>query len=343
MHTFPTHLIDSLPTMAASHNSTLLAAITPTTLDPPFYYTPRQHLFDWITDRNLSLLAPVAIYWVLSTIFHILDTLELPYFERHRIHPSSEVTKRNRVGFWTVLNGVIFQQVVQTILGLIVIDSDERLLRTEVLKDHVASMAWLAPRVADVTFLFLGKNVGMTVLNAYGARLVNFAYWWAIPTFQLLAGFCIIDTWQYWLHRTMHVYPTLYKMFHSHHHRLYVPFAFGALYNHPVEGLLLDSLGAAIAQMATFMTIRQATLLFFLSSWKTVDDHCGYKLWWDPCQLFFNNNADYHDIHHQSYGIKANFAQPFFTNWDYLLGTQMTREQAQQRHAQAKARAAKSQ
>lgn len=33
------------------------------------------------------------------------------------------------------------------------------------------------------------------------------------------------------------------------------------------------------------------------------------------------NNAEYHDIHHQSWGIKTNFSQPFFTVWDRALGT----------------------
>lgn len=137
-----------------------------------------------------------------------------------------------------------------------------------------------------------------------------------------------MDSWQYWLHRTMHVYPTLYRQIHSQHHRLYVPFAFGAQYQHPIEGLLLDTLGAGGASILTFMTVRQATLLFVLSTWKTVDDHCGYRLWWDPCQMLFYNNADYHDIHHQAFGIKANFSQPFFTNWDVLLGTHMSRAEA---------------
>jgi sphinganine C4-monooxygenase len=34
-----------------------------------------------------------------------------------------------------------------------------------------------------------------------------------------------------------------------------------------------------------------------------------------------SNNAAYHDIHHQSWGIKTNFSQPFFTVWDRVLGT----------------------
>jgi hypothetical protein len=83
----------------------------------------------------------------------------------------------------------------------------------------------------------------------------------------------------------MHEVPFLYRNFHSHHHRLYVPYAFGALYNHPVEGFLLDTLGATIAEAASAMTVRQKILLFGFASLKTVDDHSGYKLWWDPMQV----------------------------------------------------------
>jgi len=60
---------------------------------------------------------------------------------------------------------------------------------------------------------------------------------------------------------------------------------------------------------------------FVGSMMKTVDDHCGYALPWDPLQHITSNNAAYHDIHHQSWGIKNNFSQPFFTIWDRLLGT----------------------
>ena len=83
----------------------------------------------------------------------------------------------------------------------------------------------------------------------------------------------------------MHEVPYLYRNFHSHHHRLYVPYAFGALYNHPVEGFLLDTLGATIAEAASAMTVRQKILLFGFASLKTVDDHSGYKIWWDPMQV----------------------------------------------------------
>ncbi|KAL1406827.1 Sphingolipid C4-hydroxylase sur2 [Vanrija albida] len=330
---FPTAILDYLPSFNEARNSTLLAAMAPAAANPPFYHTTRPHIFDFISDRYLALAAPVLVYWVLSTVFHALDTLELPYFEARRIHDSAETKAKNRAGFWQVIRAVLFQQFIQTLVGLLWVDSDDEILAHQVNVDHVAAMRFITPRVADLVLLLVGPKYGVKLLESRGHEIVNWVYWWGIPIVQMFAGFCIIDTWQYFLHRAMHTYPTLYRQFHSHHHRLYVPFAFGALYNHPVEGFLLDTLGAAIAELLTFMTVRQAILLFTLSTWKTVDDHCGYKLWWDPCQLFFANNADYHDIHHQSYGIKANFAQPFFTNWDYLLGTQMTRAQADARRS----------
>ena len=76
-----------------------------------------------------------------------------------------------------------------------------------------------------------------------------------------------------------------------------------------------------MAYLLTGMTTRQSIFFYTFSTIKTVDDHCGYALPWDPLQHVTSNNASYHDIHHQSWGIKTNFSQPFFTFWDALLGT----------------------
>jgi sphinganine C4-monooxygenase len=69
------------------------------------------------------------------------------------------------------------------------------------------------------------------------------------------------------------------------------------------------------------MTVRQSMIFYVFSTIKTVDDHCGYAFPWDPLQHITGNNAAYHDIHHQSWGIKTNFSQPYFTFWDRILGT----------------------
>jgi len=189
--------------------------------------------------------------------------------------------------------------------------------------------------VGVVRFVF-GKEMGGKVLQAKGADMVYFLYWWAIPIAQFCFAMFIIDTWQYFLHRLMHVNKFLYKQFHSVHHRLYVPYAYGSLYNHPVEGFLLDSVGAVLGESCTFMTVRQTILFFTFSTFKTVDDHCGYVFPFDPLQIMSGNNADYHDIHHQVVGIKSNFSQPFFIHWDVLLGTRLTRKDIDLRRQKAK-------
>lgn len=99
------------------------------------------------------------------------------------------------------------------------------------------------------------------------------------------------------MHRTAHQVTYLYRTIHSWHHRLYVPYAFGALYNHPFEGFALDTCGSVLAHELVGFTTRQALLFFIVSTMKTVDDHCGFAFPWDPFQHVTGNNADYHDIH----------------------------------------------
>jgi len=330
----PLDMIFHFPTLHAlspMSNTTLLSQITPKSLHPPIYHTLRPSILPHLSDKYLSLALPVIIYWVLSLAFHLLDTAQIPYFEARRIHESPEVLSRNKTTVRQVVTAVMWQQVIQTALGMVWLEDDEIILKREVFRDNLGGMASLAPKVGGMVLLLLGDRTGERVLKENGEAIVRWVYWWGIPIAQMLFAFFIIDTWQYFLHRLFHTSRFLYRHFHSVHHKLYVPYAFGALYNHPLEGFLLDTLGAALAQELSRMSIRQACLLFSLSTIKTIDDHCGYRLWWDPCQMFFANNADYHDIHHQAYGIKANFSQPFFTNWDKLLGTRMTREQAEKR------------
>jgi sphinganine C4-monooxygenase len=138
---------------------------------------------------------------------------------------------------------------------------------------------------------------------------------------QFFIAMMVLDTWQYFVHRYMHHNKFLYKHIHSHHHRLVAPYAFGALYNHPLEGVLLDTVGGALAFLISGMSPRASIFFFSFATIKTVDDHCGLWLPGNPFQILFKNNTAYHDIHHQLYGAKYNFSQPFFVMWDRILGT----------------------
>jgi len=140
---------------------------------------------------------------------------------------------------------------------------------------------------------------------------------------QIIIAMFVMDTWQYFVHRYMHQNKFLYRHIHSQHHRLVVPYAIGALYNHPIEGLLLDTVGGAISFLVSGMTARTAVIFFCFAVVKTVDDHCGLWLPGNIFHLFFQNNTAYHDIHHQLQGLKYNYSQPFFPIWDKILGTYM--------------------
>ncbi|KAJ5994746.1 hypothetical protein N7481_001723 [Penicillium waksmanii] len=310
---------------------------------PSYTLTERQPVFPPIPDNVVALLLPIVAYWVLSGIYHYLDVNN--YFEQYRLHTPAELSKRNRVSRWEVVRDMtglddynvatwaqrvrIAQRAIPTVLTILGVDATG-LAKSVSQNGHSILAGALAggsyPSMVQSMILDNGAEVTAPAFAGWELTLASFIYWYFVPSLQFLIAISIVDTWQYFLHRAMHLNRWLYVTFHSRHHRLYVPYAFGALYNHPVEGFLLDTAGTGIAFLVTGMTNRQAMWFFTCSTIKTVDDHCGYAFPWDPLQHFTSNNAAYHDIHHQSWGIKTNFSQPFFIFWDRLLNTQWTGE-----------------
>nr|POE86554.1 sphingolipid c4-hydroxylase sur2 [Quercus suber] len=330
-------------------------------------------LIPGISDAYTTMALPIIAYWTVSMIFHIIDEWDL--FPQYRLHTPAEVLKRNHVSRWDVFRDVVIQQVVQTIFGLALswFDPEATIGKEEydiaVWAQRVRFLQRTIPTVlamvgVDATTMarnLSGSNVMLAgalaggiypqltqtiITSGTSATVPAFAHWEiqvakaiyhvVVPAIQFFAAILVVDTWQYFLHRAMHMNKFLYTTFHSRHHRLYVPYAYGALYNHPFEGFLLDTLGTGIAYLATGMTIRQSMWFFTLSTIKTVDDHCGYAFPWDLLQHITSNNAGYHDVHHQSWGIKTNFSQPFFTFWDSLLGTKWTGGDVSARYERAK-------
>ena len=128
---------------------------------------------------------------------------------------------------------------------------------------------------------------------------------------QFAVAMIVLDGWQYAWHRYMHLNRFLYRHIHSWHHRLVVPYAFGSQYNHPIEGLLLDTLGGTLALVVLGMSPRASIFFFSLCTIK------GGNVF----QLCFWNNTAYHDVHHQLHGSRFNFSKPFFATWDKVFGT----------------------
>ncbi|EON62240.1 hypothetical protein W97_01461 [Coniosporium apollinis CBS 100218] len=328
---------------------------------PSYTLRPLPPLVPWLEDKYLTLLLPIIAYWAVSLFFHIIDTYDL--FSPYRLHTPEELTKRNHVSRRDVLRDVLVQQVIQTAFGVVLgmldpvtmTGSEDYDIAVWAQRIRIAQRAVpgllgavgldaqaLAKKIGSAYPMAAGALAGgqypglvqtatiegtQTLVPAFAGWEVQLAraiYHIGVPALQFLLGVLIVDTWQYFWHRAMHMNKWMYTAFHSRHHRLYVPYAYGALYNHPIEGFLLDTLGTGLAYLAAGMTVRQSMWFFTLSTIKTVDDHCGYALPFDPLQLITSNNAGYHDIHHQSWGIKTNFSQPFFTFWDRALGTMWT-------------------
>ncbi|CAH7669296.1 fatty acid hydroxylase superfamily-domain-containing protein [Phakopsora pachyrhizi] len=307
----------------------LITLIYPSNVKFPIYHFHRDSIIPQLSDPALALISPLFAYWAVSGFFTLLDHLQLPSVERYRIHEPEEVRKRNRVTPSEVIRAVVFQQFAQTVLGILYLDQSPP--GWIVNRDYLSEMRSYAGVVSHLIRIILPPKHAFWVLTRYGESITQFSYWWAVPILQFLWATFVMDTWQYFWHRGFHTNQFLYRHIHSIHHRLYCPYSYGALYNHPIEGFILDSLGAIVAHLASGMSIRQAILLFGISTAKTVDDHCGLALPWDPLQHLFGNNAAYHDIHHQQFGIKANFSQPYFIHWDVWMGTRMTEKEARLR------------
>ncbi|XP_057542894.1 sphinganine C4-monooxygenase 1-like [Amaranthus tricolor] len=203
--------------------------------------------------------------------------------DKYRLHSRKDEDEKNLVSKSTVIKGVILQQTVQAIVAII-----------------------LFAVTASADEASKEQRTSLIVLIC-----------------QVIVAMIVLDTWQYFMHRYMHHNKFLYRHIHSQHHRLVVPYAYGALYNHPLEGLLLDTIGGALSFLVSGMSPRTSIFFFSFATIKTVDDHCGLWLPGNLFHTFFQNNTAYHDVHHQLYGSKYNFSQPFFSWWDRILGTHM--------------------
>ncbi|XP_021299870.1 sphinganine C4-monooxygenase 2-like [Herrania umbratica] len=204
--------------------------------------------------------------------------------DNYRLHPKEDEDEKNFASKETVIKGVLWQQFRQFIAT--------NLLYMMTGGSHAGASS--------------GQPPSLTVI----AR-------------QFVVAMLVFDTYQYFLHRYLHHNKFLYRHLHSKHHRLVVPYPFGAIYSHPIEGFLFDILGGSLAIFLSGMSPRTSAFFSSFAAMKSVDDHCGLMLPGNPFHIFFENNTAYHDLHHQLYGGKYNFSQPFFAMWDRILGTHM--------------------
>lgn len=235
----------NMSSMPTKSNNSYLSDLPPL---PSYTLSPVQPLFPYISDFYLSLLAPVAAYWVLSIFFHYIDVMDI--WPQYRLHTPAEILKRNHVSRYEVARDVIVQQVIQTVVGAILglTEPEEMAGREEydiamwarririaqralpqllgaiglnaaaISKNVASSYPLLAGAIAGGKYPWL--TTGIDVVS--GAPVPAFArweilasetiYWVIVPIVQFFVAIAIVDTWQYFLHRAMHMNKWLYSM-----------------------------------------------------------------------------------------------------------------------------------
>ena len=229
--------------MAANHS------LYDATLPPLPEYTlyKRPDLVSWFPDNLGPVLAPVIVYWATSMIFHFFDVYDL--FPQYRLHTPEEISSRNHVTRWECLRDVIIQQIVQTITGYLITlteaaelvgreDYDvavwarrlriaQRFLPTalafvglnaaDLSKSMSASHPLLAGALAGGHYPSLGADTNTPTFASWEIAVAKVIYHALIPGLQFFIATCALDSWQYALHRAMHMNKFLYSMFSTLH------------------------------------------------------------------------------------------------------------------------------
>jgi len=214
---------------------------------PSYTLSPQPPLISRIPDKYLSLILIIVAYWGMSLFFHIIDVYDL--FPQYRLHTPEEVSSRNHVSRWDVFRDVIIQQVVQTAFGVFLGWLEEDPM---VGKDAYNVSVWAqrirqCQAVVPYTLGALGFNalsMSAKVSNTHpelsgflaggqynfyestsAGKVPAFASWetlaarsvyyFAIPAAQFLVAILIVDTWQYFWHRAMHLNKWLYSTYNK--------------------------------------------------------------------------------------------------------------------------------
>ncbi|KAL9118476.1 MAG: hypothetical protein Q9187_004976, partial [Circinaria calcarea] len=296
---------------------------------------PQPALISGISDAVLATVLPTVVYIVACGFFYWLDRQQL--FTQYRIHPTEEDLKRNHVSRLECFQGVARYHLMQISIGLLLsygagpemvankscdvhrwagrvrhartlvpwilasVGIDAKGLAFATSSKSATLAQFLAGGPASFAGLNSSQPLGFTSAELFVANLVET---FLVPAVQFFIALAVVDTWIYFTHRLCHVNKTLYRIVHAQHHRLYVPYAYGAVYAHWLESLFLDILSFMMGNALAGFSVRQSMIFGSLATIKTISDHCGYVFPWDPFRSLNANGAKFHDLHHQSWGFK---------------------------------------
>jgi sterol desaturase/sphingolipid hydroxylase (fatty acid hydroxylase superfamily) len=175
---------------------------------------------------------------------------------------------------------------------------------------------WLLKGI--VSFVLGSAAIGlipMGVAAAFGGRSLVHLGWLGTWVGGLL-GFIISDFVGYWVHRTMHTYPRLWRWTHQMHHSAERMDIAGLAYSHPLDYLLSFGVPAIATQVLGFSPDAGA-IAGLLGALTAVFQHSNIRT---PRWLgYVIMRPEAHGLHHER-GIHAyNYAS--VPLWDVVFGT----------------------
>ncbi|SLM38731.1 sphinganine hydroxylase [Lasallia pustulata] len=342
---------------------------------PPATLAPRPSIFPSLADHHLPYIVPALVYWIIGLTFHYIEKTD--FLSAYKLHTPAEFLKKNRATRRDVIKFALIQQAGQILLGYWMAEASEvfhsdhysvaawalTIRRIQVFLAHLIhyfgfTSVWAAQTRAGTEAVFansviqdsisaclhnssqaayVGCTAGAASFTRWEWASAELVYWIIVPAIQYATAMALADSFQYFTHRTFHVNKWLYKHIHSMHHDVYVPFAYGAFYNHPLETIPIDSIGFPICLGLAGLNNRQAALFGAIWTFKTVVDHCGYNFPYNPCNIICPNSVLFHDLHHQTWGMKYNFSV-YTSFWDWIMGTHWAGEdsKAQKKYTRGK-------
>lgn len=246
---------NNLTMISSSANISTMSDLPPL---PSYTLSPLPALFPYVSDFYLSLLLLPAVYWLVSGFFHIIDVWDI--WPQYRLHTPAEITKRNHVSRYEVARDVLIQQVIQAITGAVLglTEPEEMTGREEYDISRWATRLRIAQRALPQLLGLVGLNAAAISKNVSGSHPIIAAvlaggkypsltegmdvvsglpvpafasweilvakaiYWYLVPAMQLWLAVVILDTWQYFLHRAMHVNKWLYSKLPDHDQSIFL-------------------------------------------------------------------------------------------------------------------------
>jgi len=175
---------------------------------------------------------------------------------------------------------------------------------------------WLLKGLLFFTFTGVVNSVVPAVLATVlgGRTLLHLQWLGTVP--GAIVGFLFGDLIGYWIHRTMHTVPFLWRWTHQMHHSAERMDLAGMSYSHPLDTLLTFSL-SGLATMILGLAPEAAALAGFFGYATAVFLHMNVRT---PAWLgYIIMRPEQHGLHHERDVHAYNYAN--FPGWDMLFGT----------------------